>query len=112
MRALSIRQPWAEQILRGEKQIEYRTVACTNMIGRRVYLYASARHDEGELEECRHMGLKHSELLTGVIVGTMQIAECTGRKGDYQWHIRDPQRLDAPLKPENKAQPVWFRPFS
>ena len=39
MRALSIRQPYAEQILRGTKKIEYRGRP-TN-IRERVYIYAS-----------------------------------------------------------------------
>ena len=38
-RALSIRQPYAEQILRGTKEIEYRSVK-TN-IRERIYIYAS-----------------------------------------------------------------------
>ena len=39
LRALSIRQPYAEQILRGTKTIEYRSVK-TN-IRERIYIYAS-----------------------------------------------------------------------
>lgn len=54
MRALSIRQPYAEQILRGEKKIEYRSRP-TN-IRERVYIYASMPH--GDLEEFRKMGIK------------------------------------------------------
>jgi hypothetical protein len=111
MRALSIRQPWAEQILRGQKRIEYRTVACTNMIGKRIYLYASARYDEGELAAYKSMGLKRGYLVTGMIVGIMEIDACVGRKGNYKWFLKNPERLESPLKPINKPQPVWFRPF-
>ena len=51
MRALSIRQPYAELILRGEKTIEYRSRP-TKIIGERFYFYASktctkARRHEG-----------------------------------------------------------------
>ena len=112
MRALSIRQPWAEQILRGEKKIEYRTVACTKMIGKRIYLYASQRFDQGELDEYEAMGLQRGDLPTGVIVGTMEIAECDGFEGDYEWHIRNPERLEKLLEPDKKPQPVWFKPFA
>ena len=41
MRALSVCQPFAEQILSGEKRIEYRSLP-TNIRGR-VYIYASKR---------------------------------------------------------------------
>lgn len=40
MRALSVRQPYAELILRGIKTIEYRSRA-TSIIGERFYLYAT-----------------------------------------------------------------------
>ena len=40
MRALSVRQPFAELILRGIKTVEYRSRA-TNIIGERFYIYAS-----------------------------------------------------------------------
>src|SRR5687768_18607703 len=40
MRALSIRQPWAELILRGVKKIEYRSRP-TRLIGERFYIYAA-----------------------------------------------------------------------
>lgn len=40
MLALSIRQPFAELILRGIKRVEYRTKP-TRIIGQRFYLYAS-----------------------------------------------------------------------
>jgi hypothetical protein len=39
MRALSIHQPYAEQILRGKKKVEYRSRP-TN-IRERIYIYAS-----------------------------------------------------------------------
>jgi ASCH domain len=50
LRALSVRQPWAELILRGEKTIEYRSQP-TKVRGK-IYIYASAtRYDPSEEEE-------------------------------------------------------------
>jgi hypothetical protein len=42
MRALSIRQPYAELILRGVKTIEYRSRP-TRLIGQRFYIYAAKK---------------------------------------------------------------------
>ena len=42
MRALSIRQPYAELILRGIKRIEYRSRR-TNIVGERFYIYAAGK---------------------------------------------------------------------
>jgi predicted transcriptional regulator len=54
MRALSIRQPYAELILRGIKPIEFRSRP-TKIIGERFYIYASQQWAEGKLflEGCR-----------------------------------------------------------
>ena len=42
MRALSIRQPYAELILRGIKTIEYRSRP-TRILGERFYIYAAGK---------------------------------------------------------------------
>jgi hypothetical protein len=54
MRALSIRQPYAELILRGIKPIEFRTRP-TRIIGQRFHIYASKQWAAGKLflEGCR-----------------------------------------------------------
>jgi hypothetical protein len=54
MRALSIRQPYAELILRGIKPIEFRSRP-TKIIGERFYIYASRQWAAGKLflEGCR-----------------------------------------------------------
>jgi hypothetical protein len=51
MRALRIRQPYAEQILRGSKRIEYRSRR-TNTIGERLY----AAKQSGDLAEFARLG--------------------------------------------------------
>jgi len=54
MRALSIRQPYAELILRGIKPIEFRSRP-TKIIGERFYIYAGQQWASGKLylEGCR-----------------------------------------------------------
>ncbi len=106
-RAISIRQPYIEMILLGEKTIEYRSQP-TRIRGR-VYLYAS--QTPGEREDFADLGIEPNALPRGVLVGTVEVISCIGVPGDYEWHLANPQRLDPPLKPENRAQPVWFRPF-
>ncbi len=106
-RALSIRQPYAEQILRGTKTIEYRSQP--TKIRERVYVYAS--QTPGAIEDFEDMGLQPGDLPTGVLVGTIEISDCTGYPGDYKWHLAHPQRLSQPIKPENHPQPSWFFPF-
>jgi hypothetical protein len=103
-RAISVRQPYAEQILRGTKRFEYRSIR-TN-IRERVYIYASLRPaDDTEPTECQ--GLPR-----GVIVGTVEIAGCgEDGNGGFAWVLKEPRRLDVPIKPRKQPQPVWFNPF-
>lgn len=109
-RALSVRQPYAELIMRGKKKIEYRSRP--TRIRERVYIYASKSLEVRE--EFEKLGLKPGDLPTGVIVGTVEIVGCTKGKGKsswYEWHLAKPVRLKKPIKPKNHPQPVWFLPF-
>lgn len=105
--ALSIRQPYAELILRGTKKVEYRSVPTSKR--ERIYVYASLQ--PGPEDDFRAVNLEAGDLPTGVIVGTVEIQECEGKRGDYHWHLARPQRLKTLIKPRKHPQPVWFRPF-
>jgi hypothetical protein len=108
-RALSIRQPFAEQIFRGDKITEYRTVP-TN-IRERVYIYASQKFDvDSALYDYMDVIEK---LPRGTIVGTVEIVGCEYDEdySQYEWKLAKPKRLKKLLKPKNKPQPVWFKPF-
>jgi hypothetical protein len=107
-RALSIRQPYAEKIMLGTKTVEYRSRP-TN-IRERIYIYASLQPaDDGE--EWSEFDLSPGDLLTGVLIGTVEITNCSEADGDYRWYLANPQRLDKPLTPKNHPQPAWFIPF-
>lgn len=110
MRALSIRQPHAEAILRGVKPTEFRSKA-TKIRGR-IYIYASLGRysDEDEADMMADYGITDvtcDELPRGVLVGTVELHDCD--EGD--WHLRKPERLKELLKPAKHPQPVWFNPF-
>ena|SRR5438477_11819110 len=108
MRALSIRQPYVELILRGIKRIEYRSRA-TKIIGERFYLYVARK--PGDPEGFAVLDCEPGDLPRGLIVGTATITRCTRNNGHYEWHLADVKRLKRPRKPKGQPQPVWFRPF-
>jgi hypothetical protein len=135
MFALSIRQPYAELILRGEKTIEYRSRP-TRRIGERFYIYASKQWagvdgdtvtgwhgDKVNGTSAKGHPLTRSpfhpltQLPTGLIVGTAVISHVTRIERSqagrlcHQWHLKDVRRLARPRKPKRFPQPVWFRPF-
>ena len=107
MLALSVRQPFAEQIMRGTKTIENRKTR-TRIRGT-VYIYAS--NGTRPIEDWKGMNVQPGALPTGVLVGTVEIVDCTGTPRDYQWQLASARRLSKKLKPKNRPQPVWFRPF-
>ncbi len=130
MLALSIRQPYAELILRGIKTAELRSRS-TRIVGERFYIYASkvkatvpiwSKDLEvgtppawlAELAKQVRLIKPNEDLPTGVIVGTAVIDRVIApdsSDGLYRWQLRDVQRLVQPKKPTRHPQPMWFRPW-
>jgi len=129
MLAISIRQPFAELILRGIKTIEYRSRP-TKIIGERFYIYAAKAKAKlpiwsedlqigtppvWMIELARHIKLidPDEELPTGVIVGSAVIGEVIPPDDDsdlFRWELTDVRRFRTPRKPIGHPQPVWWRP--
>ena len=72
MRALSIRQPYAEQILCGIKRFEYRSRPTA--IRERVYIYAARK--PGPAKEFERMRIQPGDLPTGVREARLSIFDC------------------------------------
>jgi hypothetical protein len=126
MRALSIRQPWAELILLGHKTIEVRSLR-TN-IRERVYIYAG-QNGIGAEEEARiaaRFNIDGDGLRRGVLVGTVEIVGCRPLEmidsraacfeidqadGSFAWLLERPERAASCRKPKKHPQPVFFNPY-
>jgi hypothetical protein len=107
-RAISIRQPYVEMILRGTKTEEYRSRR--TLIRGEVYLYASLKPcDDSEWQK---VGLQRGDLPTGKIVGTVEIKDCHLDETEicYVYVLENPKRLQRHLRPTNQPQPCFWRP--
>jgi hypothetical protein len=109
LRAISIRQPYTELILRGQKKNEFRSRP-TN-IRERVYIYAALK----PADDPRAWGKADAtaeQLQTGAIVGTVEIAAChrDERTGGYAYRLLKPRRLKQPLYAKNQPTPCFWRP--
>ena len=114
MRALSIRQPHAEAIMRGVKKIEYRSRP--TKIRERIYIYAALGRmsPEDEAKWMKKYRIKDKDcdgLDRGVLIGMVDLWDCTGGDSDFHWHVRNPERAKKLLKPTKHPQPSWFNPF-
>lgn len=109
VRAISIRQPYVELILRGTKTREYRSRP-TN-IRERVYLYASLRPAEWAAD-WRKVGKRPGHLPTGVIVGSVEIVDCRwdGRMRCFACVLNAPKRLARHRNPIGQPTPCFWRP--
>jgi hypothetical protein len=131
MLALSIRQPFAELILRGIKTVEYRTQP-TRIIGERFHIYTPLKQasidgrvwsqDLGmpddrlpdwmiELAEQMRMIPPEAVLPPGVIVGSAVIEKVSQVGEFFAWELTEVRRAPRLRKPVGHPQPVWFRPF-
>jgi predicted RNA-binding protein with PUA-like domain len=126
-RALSVRQPWADLIMRGDKTIEVRSIR-TN-IRDRVHVYASLGGVDVDerVRVTREYGLDIDSLPRGVLVGTVEIVGCrplTVRDSraaafpvsradttNFAWLLGSPRRAAKLVKPAKHPQPVFFKPF-
>jgi len=115
MQALSIRQPHAEAIMRGIKKIEHRSKPTT--VRGRIRIYACLHRYPAEEEAWMLSGqygmtdVSSDDLPRGVLIGTVELYDCTGAAGKYVWHLRNPERATRLLKPTKQPQQVWFNPF-
>lgn len=84
MKALTIRQPWASEIIAGTKAIEYRT--------RRT-------HYRGELliHAAKVRCPDEPDLPLGVILGRVELVDCQESDGRYEWLLRNPCRFTTPI---------------
>lgn len=106
--AISIRQPYVEQILLGVKEYEYRSTL-THIRGR-VFLYA-AKKPMDSATEWRKAGSERGKLPTGVIVGSVVISGCEPwRSGGFRYKLESPRRLRRYLVPNSHPQPKFFKP--
>jgi hypothetical protein len=117
--ALSMRQPYAELILRGIKTVEYCTRP-TRIIGERFYIYASkakaarpiwsddlrvATPPKWMIELAEPVGMMEPGALlpTGVIVGSAVISNVIppdpsdGEAGLFRWNLHDIKHLATPM---------------
>jgi ASCH domain len=108
IRAISVRQPYADQILRGWKKVEYRSRP-TN-IRERVYVYAGLR--PGDSEDWDEYGLQPGDLPAGVIIGSVEIRGCRydPEVDVYEWLLSKPKRIRPHKRPRNQPQPGIWRP--
>ena len=108
-RAISIRQPYVELILRGKKKNEFRSR--TTHIRERVYIYAAMKPADNPRawSEAR---AERNQLPTGAILGSVEITAShrIGRTGGYAYLLAKPRRLSKPLHAKNQPSPCFWRP--
>jgi hypothetical protein len=106
--AISIRQPYVEQILLGVKPYEYRSTL-THIRGR-VYLYAAKKPVDSAVE-WRKARSERGKLPTGVIVGSVVISGCKPwRLGGFRYKLEAPKRFRKYLVPNAQPMPKFFKP--
>ena len=83
MRALSIKQPWAELIALGRKRIEFRSWK-VDFREPLLVVASTARQDD----KCRENGLDPATLPYGKAVCVVDLVDVIGGEaGDYEWHL-------------------------
>ena len=82
MRAISIKQPYAERIASGSKRVEYRSWRAPCLVGGDLLIVAPKSVMAGYGAEP-----------TGVAVCVVRVVRMGGVAGDREWHFTDPRRV-------------------
>jgi ASCH domain len=95
VKALSVRQPFAEAIVDGTKDVEYRTRR-THHRGP-LLIHASKVLVVGALPD--YPDIQEEDLLYGVILGAVDVVGCDWdeAKGCWAWKLANPRRLAQPV---------------
>ena len=100
MKAISIRQPYVEQILVGTKTREYRSRVCH--VRGRVLVHSSTRVDSEHFDAVVAAGL-----LCGGLLGSVEVVGCEpDGNGGYAWLLANPVRFVDPVPFKGKVG--WF----
>lgn len=92
MRALSVKQPYAELIARGVKTKEYRTWS-RDFRGDLLIVASKSPSDAGFDD----FDGDPADLVYGAAACVVDFWKVTGDEGDYAWHLRNPRRVE-PVK--------------
>ena len=84
MKALSVRQPYANQIVNGGKKIEYRTWT-TGYRGPLLICSTKTPDPGGEKYPC------------GCALAVVELVDIRRANGQYEWILRKPKRLKKPF---------------
>lgn len=109
LRALSIRQPHVERILRGDKNVEYRTWAVREMGP--LLLHASNTRESPDL--FAEAGIEDPDTLPyGALVGVVDVVACLYDEANdgYEWLLAHPRRFTRSI-PFKGAASIFKVPF-
>jgi len=112
MKALSIRQPWAELIIRGIKVVENRSWSTEHrgpMAIHAARTFDLNLNDPEERKEYEYLrdeyGIDKDALVYGALVGTVEVVEVTKQvkskwhvQGNWGWYLANPKRLEKPVQ--------------
>lgn len=94
MRALSVKQPWAELIASGKKKVEHRTWK-VDFRGDLLIVASKTRNDG----DCFVEDLQPASLTYGAAVCVVELVKVTRDEDEYEWHVRNPRRVEpVPVK--------------
>ena len=91
MKALSVKQPWAHRIIKGLKNIEYRSWS-TDYRGPLLICSSKTPDAGGEFYPL------------GMALGVVDLINITYRNGQYLWHLRNPRRFKEPFPVRGKIK--------
>jgi hypothetical protein len=105
IKALSIRQPWANAILLG-KDVENRSRYFSHRGP--LLIHASLKADDAAMDDVRVRALPKKELIFGHLIGVVTVLDCV-RESDSQWADAGSEWKLILASPQWLSRPVPYR---
>lgn len=124
MKTLSVKQPWADLLVSGLKDIENRTWA-TKYRGK-LLIHASTRPDKGlfdnltfdQLYSLPRTYISNCNLQYGSIIGMVELIDCVqndksvwAENGVYNWKLKNAIKFDKPITNVKGSLMFWDFPI-
>lgn len=103
MYAITIRQPYAAQIIAGLKRREYRVWRAPALVGERLAIHAA----QSLPDDVRRLLERHGlPAITGAVLGTVRVAGMRRAGDGWAWVLDDPRPYSRPV-PATGKQRLW-----
>lgn len=108
---LTVKHPYAQMLVDGEKREEYRSWEPTGLWGMKLWIHAAKAPDgsESSAADLERLEALYDGLYYGAIIGSVVVASWAwdAARRVYRWAVTSPRKLKRPIEARG-ALGIWY----